>query len=136
VMGAIQRTMANDVACKNVPLDFARGPGQRRLFPNIEPEVIPGASPEAEKLIRGAIVHLHDLVLGRDDAITDPEVTRTYDLFAGIMSDAQSRKDIDPMENYSCRGLDDQRVQDPTFTLRAWRGVVTYLLRQHNFLYE
>jgi DNA-binding FrmR family transcriptional regulator len=31
-MGAIQRMMANDVACKNVAMDFATAPGERRLF--------------------------------------------------------------------------------------------------------
>jgi len=61
---------------------------------------------------------------------------RTYELFAGIISDAQSREKIEPTENYACRANDDQRVPDPAFTLRAWRGVVTYLLRQHSFLYE
>ncbi len=136
VMGAIQRTMANDVACKNVPLDFARQPSHRRLFPNIELDVVPGTSPEAEKLIRAAIVHLHELVLGRYDGNTDPEVTRTYELFAGIISDAQSSKDLNPLENHTCLGLDNKQVKDPEFTLRAWRGVVTYLLRQHSFLYE
>jgi len=27
-------------------------------------------------------------------------------------------------------------VPDPDYTVRAWRGVVTYLLRQPDFLYE
>jgi len=34
-MGAIQRILSNDVACKNVARDFARPPGERRLFPRI-----------------------------------------------------------------------------------------------------
>jgi hypothetical protein len=136
VMGAIQRSMANDVACKHVPVDFTREPAQRRLFPSMELDVLPDGTPAAEQRIRAAIVHLHELVLGRYDAIGDPEVTATYELFAGIIGDAQSRKDLDPLEAYSCRGLDEQRLKDPAFTLRAWRGVVTYLLRQHSFLYE
>ncbi len=28
------------------------------------------------------------------------------------------------------------RDADPDYTIRAWRAVVTYLLRQHEFLYE
>ena len=27
-------------------------------------------------------------------------------------------------------------VADPNYTIRAWRGVVTYLLRRYEFLYE
>ena len=34
-MGAIQRTMANDVACRHTLRDFALKPAERRLFPGI-----------------------------------------------------------------------------------------------------
>src|SRR5262249_2627006 len=63
-MGAIQRLLANDVACRQVLRDFALPASQRRLFPEIEPGVVPGASPEADDAIRRATVHLHALVLG------------------------------------------------------------------------
>ncbi len=135
-MGAIQRIMANDVACKNVALDFATEPGKRRLFPNIEPETVPGESSESDQLIRQTIVHLHDVVLGRIEPMDSLAVNRTYDLFAGILDDAHARKGIDPMENYSCRSTGEPRAKDPQYTIRAWRGVVTYLLRQRDFLYE
>ena len=135
-MGAIQRTMANEVACKNVAADFAMEPGKRRLFPNIEPEVMPGESPESDQRIRQAIVHLHRLVLGREEAEDGSEVNRSYDCFAGILSDAQARKGIEPLENYHCRAVGEQRFKDSGYTVRAWRGVVTYLLRQRDFLYE
>lgn len=135
-MGALQRTMANDVACKNVAADFAAAPDQRRLFPKIEPDVIPAEKPEADQRIRDAIVHLHQLILGRFDAADSADVQRTFDLFAGILTDAHERKGLEPLENYSCRASGEQRFKDPTYTVRAWRGVVTYLLRQREFLYE
>jgi len=135
-MGAIQRIMANDVACKNVALDFTKEPSQRRLFPNIEPSVVPGNDPEAEAKIRQAILHLHRNLLGREHATDHPEVERTYQLFAGIVSDAKSRERIEKRGSYFCERVDNQRLDDPHYTIRAWRGVVTYLLRQHDFLYE
>lgn len=135
-MGAIQRTMANEVACKNVAVDFAVESGKRRLFPTIEPDVMPGDSPESDQRIRKAIIHLHQFVLGRYDAVDGPEVNRTYDLFAGILSDAQTREGLEPLENYFCRSSGEERVKDSHYTLRAWRGVLTYLLRQRDFLYE
>ncbi|MCH8042501.1 MAG: hypothetical protein IID44_02170 [Planctomycetes bacterium] len=135
-MGAIQRIMSNAIACKNVALDFSRKPSERRLFPNIELTVVPGESSEAETQIRRAIVHLHEHLLGRDDADDDPEVERTYRLFAGIVSDAKATKGLDRRGSYSCDRVDKKRLDDPHYTLRAWRGVVTYLLRQHDFLYE
>lgn len=137
-MGAIQRILANELACRHVAADFALPPEQRRLFPGIEPDVVPGASREGDDRIRRAIVHLHALLLGRSDAIDDAEVQRTFDLFAGIVEEAQSRPGIAPVESYFCQTKRDQtpRDPDPHYTIRAWRGVVTYLLRQHEFLYE
>lgn len=136
-MGALQRIMANDVACKNVAADFAREPARRRLFPGIEPDLLPGASAGGDQRLRAAIVHLHKLILGRYEATADdPEVERTYRLFTGILDDAHARQDLDPRESYSCRGGEGERLPDPGYTVRAWRGVVTYLLRQESFLYE
>ena len=135
-MGAIQRILANDVALKHTALDFSRPPADRRLFPGIEPDVVPGATPEADAKVRQAIVHLHRLVLGRDDAPESPEVQRTFDLFAGVVADAGARKDIEPQETWAGRQELLKPVPDPHYTVRAWRAVVTYLLRRPEFLYE
>jgi hypothetical protein len=135
-MGAIQRILANDVACHETALDFSRAPDRRILFPNIEPDVIPGTTPQADAQIRQAIVHLHQRILGRYDAADSPEVDRTYQLFAGIVADAAQHKGIDAEENWSCRQGLEHPVPDPHYTVRAWRAVVTYLLRRPEFLYE
>jgi hypothetical protein len=134
-MGAIQRILSNDVACKNVARDFARPPAERRLFPGIEPDVIPGTSPDGDAAIRKAISYLHDRVLGRYDAPDSSEVGRTFKLFAGIVEDAREQQGLDKRENYSCRP-GGAVADDPHYTIRAWRGVVTYLLRRPEFLYE
>jgi hypothetical protein len=136
-MGALQRIMSNDVACKNVASDFALEPTTRRLFPQIETDVLPGETAEADQRLRSAIVHLHRLVLGRYDATeSDPDVERTFRLFEGILKEAQERKGIEKLENYFCRSSGESRPPDPSYTMRAWRGVLTYLLRRPEFLYE
>ncbi len=135
-MGAIQRMMANDMACKTVPKDFTLPRTERWLFPNVELNDTPGESAATDEKIRRAIVHLHEHILGREHSAKHPEVERTFGLFAGIVADARDRKGMDEREIYFCRGTDDQRVTDKTYTLRAWRAVVTYLLRQQDFLYE
>jgi hypothetical protein len=139
-MGAIQRTLSNDVACKHVAADFARPASKRRLFPGIEPSVLPGASSKGDLAIRKAIAHLHEKILGRYDAVDSDEVTRTFKLFAAIVKDASERKGLDKRENYFCRPGNRDAAQasseDPHYTIRAWRGVVTYLLRRSEFLYE
>ena len=134
-MGAIQRILANDVACKQTALDFSRAPSDRRLFPRIEPDVVPGSA-EADAQIRRAIVHLHQRILGRFDAPESTEVERTFQLFAGIVSDANAKKNFEKQENYSCRQNLEHPVPDPNYTVRAWRAVVTYLMRRQEFLYE
>ncbi len=134
-MGAIQRTLSNDVACKHVARDFARPASDRRLFPGIEPAVLPGSS-ENDAKIRKAIRYLHEKILGRYDAVDSAEVERTFKLFAGIVKDASDQKGLDKRENYFCRQGNPAPPEDPHYTIRAWRGVVTYLLRRPEFLYE
>ena len=132
--------MSNDVACKHVAKDFKLPAEKRNLFPAVEPDVIPGASAEGDKAIRQAISHLHQKVLGRYDAADSDEVQRTFELFAGIVQDAKDQKGLEKQESYYCRpGNRDApgaAVADPHYTIRAWRAVVTYLLRRSEFLYE
>jgi hypothetical protein len=135
-MGAIQRIMSNDVACKHVLRDFAREPAERLLFPKIEPTDLPGTSAEDDARIRQAIVYLHERILGQELAADSHEVDRTYRLFAGIVSDAKATKGIEKQEIYHCRSQVPNAPKDPDYTIRAWRGVVTYLLRRQEFLYE
>jgi hypothetical protein len=135
-MGAIQRLLANDVACKQTALDFSRPAAKRRLFPSLEPDVVPGASAEGDATIRQSIVHLHQHVLGRYDAPDSLEVQRTFELFAGIVKDAAARGKIERQEIYACNRDLPKPVADTHYTVRAWRGVVTYLLRRQEFLYE
>ncbi len=135
-MGAIQRIMANDVACKQTLRDFARPAVERRLFPHVEPTDLPEGSSAGEARLRREIVHLHDLVLGRDDAPDSEAVDRTLDLFRGIVQDAAMTKGLDQRESYYCRTHVSDAPDDPHYTIRAWRGVLTYLLRRPEFLYE
>ena len=75
-------------------------------------------------------------VLGRTDAPDSPEVARTFKLFAGIVADAHKQKGFEKAEAYGCRQGTPPPPPDPEYTIRAWRGVVTYLLRRQEFLYE
>lgn len=139
-MGAIQRIMSNDVACKHVARDFKRPAKDRRFFALVDPETVPGNSAASDAAIRKTIVHLHEMILGRYDGVDSEDVERTFRLFAGIVQDARDQKGVDKQESYFCRpGNKDapgSAVKDPYYTIRAWRGVVTYLLRRPEFLYE
>ena len=134
-MGAIQRMMANDMACRNVGRDFHRPPAERILFAGIEASVVPGDDTSNQK-IRETIIHLHNRILGQQRPFDHPEIERTFQLFTGIINDAKAQPNYERRETYFCGGREDFHVDDPHYTVRAWRGVVTYLLRQHEFLYE
>jgi len=134
-MGAIQRIMANDIACLNVGRDFHRPAVERILFSGIETSVVPGDE-ESDRKIRETIVNLQNKLLGHERPVDHPDVERTFQLFSGIIADAKAQPNYEPRETYFCGGREDFHVEDPHYTVRAWRGVVTYLLRQHEFLYE
>lgn len=134
-MGAIQRILANDVSCYHIARDFRLEPAQRLLFPHIEPDIRPGDAASDQK-IRQAVVFLHQRLLGQELTPEHSEVERTFKLFSGIISDAQAKGRFEPRETYFCGGREEFKTDDPHYTIRAWRGVVTYLLRQHEFLYE
>ncbi|MDC0157550.1 DUF1592 domain-containing protein [Verrucomicrobia bacterium] len=135
-MGAIQRIMANDLSCKHVVADFALAPEKRRLFPKVEKNMVPSVIPVTDLKIRKGIVHLHSHLLDRRVSVDDPEVERTFKLFASVVQEAKKRKGIDKRGTYHCGRIDGKQVDDPHYTLRAWRAVVTYLLRHQEFLYE
>lgn len=134
-MGAIQRIMANDVACQNVAADFAKPAQERFLFPHVKTSDTPAEGEEAIARIRANIRHLHKRLLGRDVADDDRDAIRTYELFADIVADASERQ-FDKRGSYFCERVEEKYINDPVYAVRAWRGVVTYLLRQHEFLYE
>src|SRR5207237_6474792 len=119
-MGAIQRIMSNDVSCRHVGADFSKPAAERRLFPGIEPDVVPGSSADADLKIRRAIVHLHRQVLGQERSLDHPEVERTYRLFAGILQDAREKK-FGKEESWFCGANHHQ--DDPAYAIRAWRAV-------------
>ena len=52
------------------------------------------------------------------------------------MRGAAAKKGFDKQENDDCRQNLVPPVPDPNYTVRAWRAVVTYLLRRQEFLYE
>ncbi len=135
-MGAIQRTLSNDVACRNTALDFSRPAAERLLFPEIEPDVLPGHSAAADQQIRRTIARLHQRILGRADTPDSPEIDRTFRLFAGVVEDAAASGRFEPQETWHCRQGTLGPVPDPHYTVRAWRTVITWLLRQPEFLYE
>jgi len=116
--------------------DFGKPINERLLFPTIDHTLVPGESPEDDAAIRRAIVYLHERILGRVDAPESSEVDRSFQLLTMVVSDAAEKKGLERNEKYTCRQTTPPPPEDNHYTIRAWRAVITYLLRRPEFLYE
>jgi hypothetical protein len=120
-------------------------------------EVVPAVA-----AIKQNIQYLHKYILGEDLALDSPELDRTYRLFVDLWDDGQKGMALADGEpgKYSkelpweCQVTKDywqerqfgdeapdlpaeqQMHEDADYTVRAWMGVVTYMLSDAKFLYE
>ncbi|MEX1363508.1 MAG: hypothetical protein AB1Z98_10300 [Nannocystaceae bacterium] len=151
VMANVADRMSNEMACTVTAYDFTKPAADRLLFPEVEPSDLPGA-PGAETAIRDNLVHLHQHLLGESLSPDDPEIDRSYAVFTAVWEDGQEGLML-PEEPYAvalpgpCRATTDpvsgdaipaeqQLVDDPDYTVRAWMAVVSYMLGDYRFLYE
>ncbi|MEO0417066.1 MAG: hypothetical protein AAF226_19190, partial [Verrucomicrobiota bacterium] len=136
-MGAIQRLMANEMACRHTGADFTLPRDQRVLFPKIEVFTLPGVDSENDNAIRETMTDLYERITGKGVTSDSDEIEICFQLFSNIVSSANKLPDgFDTRENYFCSDSNQQRISDDNYTIRAWRAVITFLLRQPEFLYE
>lgn len=155
VMANVAARMANEMACRAVPQDFAKDAADRRLFPAVEisyePEDPNGFPiPGAIEAIKENIRYLHARVLGEELFPGDPELDRTWELFYETWKEGKAKVaagELDRSLPWNCRARADfftgeeypegRRVErDDGYTIRAWMAVMTYLLLDYRFLYE
>lgn len=152
VMANIADRMANEVACSVTAFDFGKPVADRMLFPLVERTDLPG-TPQGDAAIRANAVHLHEQLLGESLDEDDPEIQRTVGLFEALLADGHARMAdttngrMTPSIAAACQAVvhpttgdplpeEQQVTEDPDYTVRAWMGVVTYLLGDYRFLYE
>lgn len=155
VIAAIGLRLATEMACEAVPHDFVVPRAQRRLFPHVEPTYAPFtadgfAVPDAELAIRRNLVALHERLLGETLTPGDAEIDATYALWlelqqAGAAAVRAGELDDDLPDD--CRATRDpfsgdslpeglRLDDDPDHTIRAWAGVVAYLIADWRFTHE
>ncbi|MEZ4385241.1 MAG: DUF1588 domain-containing protein [Nannocystaceae bacterium] len=148
VMASVGARMANEHACTVTAFDFTRTAEERSLFPMVELTDTPDNG--SAQAIKENIQYLHLQLLGEELAIDDPEISRTYLLFAdtlqaGLTNIASEEESASLLSN--CRATKDlltgvdlpaeqQITTDETYVIRAWMAVVTYLLSDYKFLFE
>lgn len=130
VMGAKMRKWANQVGCEHVPQILL---GRRETPVDLFPYV--GAQTTDTDAVTDNIVHLHWLLLGRNDAPDSPEVLNTLSLFESVRAAGLNAIEADASEAelpYACRV--EGTNTDADFVVRSWQAVITYLLRHPEFL--
>jgi hypothetical protein len=153
IMANIALRMGNEMSCLATARDFSADPSDRLLFPYVERSFVPEddnqfSVPAVTDAIRANIQHLYDHVLGESYDLNDNEITEAYNLFVTIWKDGKNGV---AAGTYSpdlgnCRASNDYWTgadlaenainQDPDYTVRAWMGVLTYMLSDYKFLHE
>jgi hypothetical protein len=153
IMSNIALRMANEMSCVSTARDFAKDPSDRLLFPYVETSFVPQdengfAVPAVNDAIRANIQHLYDHVLGEHYDIGDPEINEAYNLFFQIWEDGKKGLAAGEYSPDSPCRVDadwwtgnplpeEKRInQDNDYTLRAWMGVLSYMLSDYRFLHE
>ena len=155
VIGAVAMRMANSVSCQATSLDFVLPMNQRRLFPFVETTYQPFttdgfAIPEVQERVKQNIQHLYFRLLGEEVLLNSEEVRTTYNLWVELQQEGLAMiesGETGSYMTYSCRSNTDPSTgdpipgdlrvnQDPYYTIRAWRGVMMYLLSDYKFLFE
>jgi len=150
VMANVTRRMANEMACRVTAAEFTKAKAERLLLAGVELDTVPDdptgvALPDAETKIKQQLIDLHYRVLGERLAANDPEIERTFQLFAKTWRELRGLNK--PDLTYDCSGRWDlatgadlptekQITTDKTFTIRSWMAVMTYLLSDYKFLHE
>jgi hypothetical protein len=151
IMASVVSRMANEQSCRLTAFDFTRPQAERRFFKNVKLDQVPmsaGAEvPGSIAAIKENIRYLHELLLGEDLSVTDPEIERTYQVFLGTWKELSGAAKPETGLDYGCWGRSDPQTgvalpdasaihDDKNFTVRAWGAVFTYLLSDWKFTHH
>ncbi len=129
VASSIARRMSNEQSCLATANDFGRATEERLMFPKVELSDTPESNPTA---IRENIKHLYWQLLGEKLEDNDPEIQRSFQLFADVWQDGQDNDYGNLPGMCRANGVDS----DNGYTVRSWMAVVSYMLSSYEFLYE
>lgn len=164
IMTNVAKRMGNEIACWTTAADFTRAPGDRSLFPFVDPSFSPEDEngfevPAAASAIRENLRFLHAKLLGEYLDKNDPEINRSYELFLNVWKEGRrgmgatiTGEDGTEQPEYGgqlpgpCQATTDfwsgaplnERAisEDRDYTIRAWMAVMSYLLSDYRFLHE
>lgn len=148
LMIAVQTRMANEVSCQAVPLDFYRSPGDRILFPYVQIDTSL-LEPNNEEVVKINISLLHERLWGSNES---SEIEESFTLLkelqlAGLADMVQDTTWGNRHLDWSCGIHQDPNTgdelvyeekvyKDDQYIIRAWMGLVNYLISDFKYLYE
>ena len=151
---ALHQRMAVEMGCRATSYDFALESDQRKLFPNIEYDMLPfdpvdeAPLPENIVAIKTTIADLHWRLYGSRVDVSSDEVAQAYELYYTVL---MQYREVNPGRFLSCRATreyltdgnqgdplpDEQWVEfDTSYNVHAWTAVMVYLLSDFRFIYE
>src|SRR5262249_3121791 len=142
---AVTRRMALEMACEYTAYDFALDPGARHLFPKVDRALVPSGNAAApdQKPILDNLQWLHERLCGEQvSGNDDPELQASYQLLSDLQKQGAAdvgagrapKNLVDPCAarlNYATGQplpMNQQFSADPQYVVRAWQGLITYLL--------
>ena len=150
---AVSERMALEMACQYTAYDFALDRADRKLFPLVDKEAIPSGDPNAmdQKAILDNLAYLHDRIWGeKTSGASDPELLATYQLLSDLRKNgaAAMQAGREPATladmcsakiHYATAAPLPQNKQftaDNNYVVRAWQGVIAYMLLDYRFLFN
>lgn len=132
IMYRVAERHAYNLGCAAVLLDFSVAQNQRRLFTEVENNTL------NETAIRNQIVVLFERMLNRVVSTTSTEVGQAYQLFLDLR---QARIDLGGStrinEGIRCDNRrDGGSLNDASFVLSPWRGMIIAMMTDPDYLYE
>jgi len=131
MMFRVAERQANEISCAVVVYDFSLAQAQRRLFTQVERTTL------GEVAIRNQIVVLYERMLNRFVTSDSVVVNQAYQLFldlrqARINAGGGTRVD----SNARCDNRIGGSLDDSSFVLSPWRGLIVALMSDPDYLYE
>jgi len=130
IMFRVAERHANEVSCAAVVNDFNAAQNARRLFTQVERTTL------NEAAIRNQIVVLYERMLNRLVSSSSVEVNQAYQLFLDLRAARVSLGGTNVNSNTRCDNRIGGSLNDASFILVPWRGVMIALMSDPDYLYE
>jgi hypothetical protein len=149
---ALSRRMALELSCHSTAYDFALPSAQRVLFPHVDRSLLPSGNASAadQAPILLNLQHLHQRLLGETLTLDAPELLASYQLLSDLQKEGAAAVTAGQLPTSLTAPCDarsrfatgemlpaaQQFSTDPSYSVRAWQGLVAYLLMDYRFTFE